>query len=291
MRRQRSCCDAVRLINKGKAKKKSKDGQQEREPTLGVFTALSFTAVADYKLKNSWILDSGSDIHVCNKRENCTRTRDATETDILIAGMNRYPIEAFGSVEIRVSTKDGIKRLTLLDVALTPGFMTNLVSLSRLHNKHVNWNTLDGSLTLKDEHLCYVRRRDGHWILSDDNIQPLCPSIAESELAKIFNRKETNHTSLYDLVDMVRGVYRNTKHSSINKASHSAFSATKEDKGKKPECLCGFKHYYSECYYLNSMTRPDGWSPNPDVNHKVQTKLNNSYDGMISPTGTVQVPR
>ncbi|KAI8399979.1 hypothetical protein FOFC_18798 [Fusarium oxysporum] len=49
------------------------------------------------------------------------------------------------------------------------------------------------------------------------------------------------------------------------------------DKGSnrrsKPSCLCGKKHYYSECYYLSKAARPNGWKPNKDIEHKINQKL------------------
>ena len=103
------------------------------KPSLGVFTAAAYSVNQDeYKLKNHWIIDSGSDAHVCNSQDSFTRTRNALQTDQLISGKTVYKIEAFGTVEIDVRSPQGIGQIMLIDVAYIPGFMTNLVSLSRL---------------------------------------------------------------------------------------------------------------------------------------------------------------
>jgi hypothetical protein len=65
----------------------------------------------------------------------------ANENDVFIAGKMTYPIEAFGSVIIKICTPSGPKQITLLNVALAPGFFTNTASLDRFTAKGVHWNT------------------------------------------------------------------------------------------------------------------------------------------------------
>ena len=89
----------------------------------------------EYKLYNAWTLDNASDIHVCNdaNRSGFSKTRDATYKDKLFAGKTSYRIEAFGTVTINIQTTQGRREIDLSNVALAPGFMTNLVSLSLLN--------------------------------------------------------------------------------------------------------------------------------------------------------------
>ena len=113
---------------------------------LGSFvTHSSFTTSqdSDFKLYNSWTLDNASDIHVCNdiQRSGFRKTRDAQPSDELFAGKTSYPIEAFGTVDVQVQTPNGPGRIELTNVALAPGFMTNLVSLYLLNVKGVHWNS------------------------------------------------------------------------------------------------------------------------------------------------------
>ena len=112
----------------------------EKAP-VGSFHA-SYTTSTDYKLQDHWILDSGSDVHVCNGRTpGYTPTREATAQDKLYAGKTTYDIESFGIIKIDVSTPEGTRQIELLDTAYVPGFMTNLVSLSRLVRKDVHQDT------------------------------------------------------------------------------------------------------------------------------------------------------
>ena len=65
------------------------------------------------------------------------KTRDASINDILYAGKTTYQIEAFGIAIITMNMPQGKKKIELLNVALAPGFMTNLVSLDQLNSKGV----------------------------------------------------------------------------------------------------------------------------------------------------------
>ncbi|SLM34863.1 Ribonuclease H-like domain [Lasallia pustulata] len=47
----------------------------------------------------------------------------------------------------------------------------------------------------------------------------------------------------------------------------------KGNKKDKPDCLCGWKHFYNECYYLNETTRPLSWSPNAETQARVDEAM------------------
>ena len=96
-----------------------------------------------YKLYNKWTLDRGSDVHICNHLD-CDRfqkTCDALLDNQLFASKTLYLITCFGTVSITTNTPNGPGELTLENVALAPGFMTNLVSLDLLNQKGVHWNS------------------------------------------------------------------------------------------------------------------------------------------------------
>jgi len=62
-------------------------------------------------------------------RSGFQKTRNASINDILYAGKTKYQIEAFGTAIITVNTPQGKKKIELLNIALAPRFITNLVSL------------------------------------------------------------------------------------------------------------------------------------------------------------------
>jgi hypothetical protein len=58
---------------------------------------------------NRWILDPGSNIHVCNSTHfGWTETRKAEVHDILLAGGSTVPIQAWGKVTFNVNLPHGI---------------------------------------------------------------------------------------------------------------------------------------------------------------------------------------
>jgi hypothetical protein len=124
-----------------KAQKQARDSKEkEKAPTTVKKSALAGAFAVEcfsYKLKNCWTLDSGTDIHV-NDRTRFQIRRMATEEDVLIAGKTTYAVEAFGSVEITANAPNGPVTIELLNVALAPGFLTNLVCLRRFTDKGVH---------------------------------------------------------------------------------------------------------------------------------------------------------
>lgn len=113
--------------------KNDKDSENKTPERVNAFAAASHTGVtsasysgltqSDYTIANCYVLNSGSDIHLCNNPSRFQKTRSATADDILIAGKTTYQIDAYGSVPINFTNPDGRKQqITLLDVALVPGF-------------------------------------------------------------------------------------------------------------------------------------------------------------------------
>ncbi|KJZ69437.1 hypothetical protein HIM_11166 [Hirsutella minnesotensis 3608] len=82
--------------------------------------------------------------------------------------------------------------------------------------------------------------------------------------------------------------YRSTISNSDTKGAFSTFQGEGEpdasgmsraskinnkNQGGKPICLCGHRHFYSECYYLSDSVRPEGWSPDSKVQEEIDQKL------------------
>jgi hypothetical protein len=85
---------------------------------------------SSYVLGASWILDSGSDNHICNAPD---RFVDGTLERLeypepLLAGSNVDYITGRGEVLIRIKTPDGDGLFRLKNVLLVEGFHTNVVS-------------------------------------------------------------------------------------------------------------------------------------------------------------------
>ena len=80
------------------------DSANGQKPVLGVFTAAYSASNGTYKLKDKWILDSGSDIHICNSLNGFSRTEKASQSDQIISGKATYQIESFRTMNINVNS-------------------------------------------------------------------------------------------------------------------------------------------------------------------------------------------
>ena len=95
-------------------------------------SSYSVDKVINYEIFNCWILDSGSNIYVCNDPSRFKKTYATTSNDYLVSGSTTYLIKAYGTVDITINLPTGqTETITLSHVALVPGFFTNLVSFSR----------------------------------------------------------------------------------------------------------------------------------------------------------------
>lgn len=149
--------------------------------STGSFAA-SFSTSTASTLINKWILDTGSDVHVSNTMDGMINLRKPSTESTILAGSTQYNIEAFGTSIIDVDTPQGLKTMTLLDVAFVPGFLANLVSMARLANKGVDLSLQRGLLTKNKKPLAKLKRQGGHWVLSTrlSKAEPSKPSTTVS---------------------------------------------------------------------------------------------------------------
>ena len=124
----------------------------------------------DYDITNCWILASASNVHVCNDPSRFNTTHSTKSNDYLISGSTTYPIQAYGTVDITVTSPTGKReRIVLNQVALIPGFFTNLVSFSRARTANIYWDTAKDTLYTvnKEKHndFCQLSPHNGLWIV------------------------------------------------------------------------------------------------------------------------------
>lgn len=142
----------------------------EKPPSLSEATHSSFAVTGAFatgrtpsnKLLNCWTLDSGTDIHVSNDPSRFKLSRMAEPDDILMAGKSIYPVEEYEIVDIVAKGPDGPVNIRLLEVALIPGFFTNLVCLNKFMAKGVHWNTEKSRLHQSGVTFCHVEPVGGH---------------------------------------------------------------------------------------------------------------------------------
>jgi hypothetical protein len=107
-----------------------------------------------YRLKNSFLLDSASDIHVCNNFERFTTYHKIETEDYLLAGNTTgYGI---ATVYSRTADDKDTRIINLHNAAYAPDFHTSLVSLRRAMENGVDWLIRMGLVVNKDGPICKV---------------------------------------------------------------------------------------------------------------------------------------
>jgi hypothetical protein len=90
-----------------------------------------------------------------------------------------FSIESIGTATISVRGPKGPVELVLHDVALVPGFFTNIVSISKLSSQGIHMDSGEALLYTNHQgqrrNFAYCPKENGHWILSTRN--PMQPSI------------------------------------------------------------------------------------------------------------------
>jgi hypothetical protein len=93
----------------------------------------SFSA-SSYPLINSFILDCGSPLHICNDfdRFDPSTYQKLDRVDPVLTGDSCSYVEGYGDVNVNVNTPTGRQLFQLKSVAYIPGFHTNIVSHRKL---------------------------------------------------------------------------------------------------------------------------------------------------------------
>ncbi|KAF5193332.1 Ribonuclease h-like domain, partial [Thalictrum thalictroides] len=144
--------------------------------------SLSFATLAandsENDLRESWILDGGSDIHICNDalKWKFETVRKARRDDMVRVGNSSIKIESFGCVKLLVDTPQGKKHITLRNVALANGFITNIVSMQLLNDMGFHWSSRSPTRLEREDHslACHLYQNGGHILFN--NIK-LCSSV------------------------------------------------------------------------------------------------------------------
>ena len=120
----------------------------------------------NFPLKNSFLLDSASSIHVSRSRERFTNFRKAPPGHYAICGSGSVPILGYGEIDIELSDlKRRIRILRLHDVAFCPVFPTNLASLNLLEGRGIDWSHRDGKIALRGDTIGYTRKLHHQYVI------------------------------------------------------------------------------------------------------------------------------
>jgi len=132
--------DAYKEIESFLKEQQKKDGKQQKEKTpeqpkavIGSASVASFSA-SSYPLANSFILDCGLPLHICNDldRFDPSTYQKLERADSVLTGDSCSYVEGYGEVQININTPIGRQLFQLKNVAHIPGFHTNVVSHKKL---------------------------------------------------------------------------------------------------------------------------------------------------------------
>ncbi|KAI1002788.1 hypothetical protein K3495_g5413 [Podosphaera aphanis] len=139
----------------------------------------------DFHLKDHWVLDSGSDVHICNNENlhQFQQTEIPSKEHHIISGTTKYPVAAWGSCKGMISPDKEGSYITLNKVALIPGFMTNLISLRLMNTKGVHWNTLTPLKMFRSDgsYFCRLFQAGRHWTFEKKPVGNTQANITSSE--------------------------------------------------------------------------------------------------------------
>jgi hypothetical protein len=134
-------------------------------------------ATSVYPLKDSFILDSGSDTHICNNKDRFVSYEPLTIEEVAYAGDSQLSILGYGQVHLRLE-EGGI--FILNEVAHIPAFHTNVASLDRMISKGYNWNPQTGAVTAKGKIVFHTKRINRQPVIEFNQIRPQQASSAFS---------------------------------------------------------------------------------------------------------------
>ena len=117
----------------------NKDDQANKEPSNGAFAvhqAGVYNTASNYKLRDSFILNSATTIHVVNDWVRFISDIKLI-SDCLYAGLYTEEIVGYGTAIVTINYPKGKKQIQLLGTAYVLSFYINLVCLQKLNDKGV----------------------------------------------------------------------------------------------------------------------------------------------------------
>lgn len=171
----------ARPTNSTRPPSPSPDSSSGVYPVAGLFP-ISFMPTSTYDLNSSWILDHGSNMHLCNHTMKDRFIKERNGNGEKIAAGNQFlEIEAYGSIEVHFQGENGKKRsLTLSNVIYISDFMTNIVSGSRLAAKGLHFDTYQARLHMNGNTIGYAPMLEGHYFMERNSMHQSITSTSAS---------------------------------------------------------------------------------------------------------------
>lgn len=167
---------------------------------------------APLPLKDSWILDSGSTVHICNDKSRFISYQP--RTDNVVTGDAKTRVEGIGNVLIFGRDPAGNRiEITLRNTLYSPGFHVNIVALRLIRAQGLVWDQYADCLADKTsgKPMLKLDEHYGFWTIEHTEHQAYAISSAprySRATAEVWHRRTGHlyHGRLDKLANMVDGV-------------------------------------------------------------------------------------
>ncbi len=200
---------------------------QNRQDDMTSVTNVTFIVIRSsfsaeiYILRNAWILDNESNIHVCNDTmlSRYIKHRDLNFENCLIAKTQRLSIESYEFIILIVDTFRDLESMTLMNVTYVADFMTNTITLNLLIATKMHFDLWKMHLHSKDNTLIHVKSQDDHYLLKNNK---------SLQLQTFFVKKKTDSSqNSSEKVTKIMNWHRIMKHAFNEAIQHLQAAAEK----------------------------------------------------------------
>ena len=123
------------------------------------------------ELHDSFILDSGATIHICNNRDRFLEYRESDGRDLLKVGDHLIPIAGFGRVLVNGKGPNGPISFYLAETAHAPTFFLNIISTNRMVAGGLDWSAAKAMLLQDEKPHIYTPKMYGSWVVEYNPIK------------------------------------------------------------------------------------------------------------------------
>ncbi|CBF74296.1 uncharacterized protein ANIA_04289 [Aspergillus nidulans FGSC A4] len=129
---------------------------------------VGFSASEYSMLKESFILDSGATVHICNDKTRFKKLKQEP-AGYLRAGNAVVPIEGTGVGDISPNCRGTSNvMISLQETAYVPGFHTNIISASRMKRAGFIWDFAEDRVVKNGHEVCRLAEYQGLWVVEQN---------------------------------------------------------------------------------------------------------------------------
>ncbi|KAF7446670.1 hypothetical protein PtrM4_113410 [Pyrenophora tritici-repentis] len=177
---------------------------------------------------NRWVLDPGSNAHVCNTRQfGWSFVRKAKPGEVIYAGGQVVQIAEWGTVVLNVRTPSGKAPIKLTHVALVEGFFANVLGLSRCRPLGIHFDSGRDLLYQNNPSnvVAMLEYSNGHWLIdAEENDRPELSTL--STFAARFQPQRTSQKPRPAIVATANEAHQLWGHASKQAIDHLPESVT-----------------------------------------------------------------